>query len=281
MRAGAAFFALFVAIATGIAASAQHSTLELAQITARGRALYLYDAAAARATDAVQARYGRQTPAPIAPGARLSYIGHPSFSGWVFDFGMLTPDKTAFTVAYRAVEAGPNDPTFDVTRLNAAAETPFDVEATRALDLAMDDFQFVRSSSSYDYAVLQRQDGEWYVYLYPGSTEHDHPLGGDGRYLISTDGTQILERHRMHDAIIDRSLGNSQVPAGTQLAAGFHTDVVEDVPQDTDVFDVLVRQPRIPEYVSAQGHMYEIDTQGAIQDLAQGAHPSPSPSPAP
>ncbi|HEY9085243.1 MAG TPA: hypothetical protein VIN40_04805 [Candidatus Tyrphobacter sp.] len=280
MKVAAAPFLLVAAVATGIAAGAQHTALELAQITARGRALYAYDTAAAQATDAVQARFGRQTPPPTSGGSRMFYIGSPSFSGWVFDFGMLNTDKSAFSVSYRAVEAGPGVPTFDVTKIDARAETPFDVEAARAIVLAMGDFQFPQSQHSYNYAVLRRQDGEWYVYLYPGwSDVHDHPLGGDGRYTISADGMQILERHRMHNAIIEQPTTATGVPADAQVTAGFHTDVVEDVPQDSDVFHVLIRRPRMPDYVSAQGHMYKIDTDGSIEDLGVGVHPFPIATP--
>ncbi len=246
----AGLLAVIQASASGIAVGAEHTAAELAQITARGRALYAYDTAAAAATDAVLKLPGC---APASHGAKTPwdlYIGQPAFNGWVFDFGSLSADRATFTVLCRAVQAGPGAPTFDATRPMTPADGPFDVQAARAVLLASGDFQVVQSPQSYNYAMLRRNDGEWYVYLYPGwSDVHDHPLGGDGRYLISADGNQILERHRIHDV---------------------------GVPQDTDVFDVLIR--RVPSYVSAQGHTYEIETDGSIEDLGEGAHPSPTPT---
>lgn len=266
----ATLLAGLIMVATGIAAAAQHTTLELTQITARGRALYAYDAAAAGATNAVLAM--RQC-RPQTQGARAPWdisIGHPTFSGWVFDFGSPSADHSTFNVLCQVTQAGPGSATFDVTFPNAPVDTPFDVDAARSILLAEADFRFVESRHSYDYAALQRQDGEWYIYLYPGSLQiHDHQVGGDGRYLISADGMQILERHPMHDAVVESTAPAPAVPVGGQILAGFHTDELDDVPQDTDVFHVLIRRPSMPEYVDARGHLYKIDIDGSIEEVGE------------
>ncbi|MHB8433220.1 MAG: hypothetical protein ACYC8W_06385 [Candidatus Tyrphobacter sp.] len=273
MRILAVCLALLTGSAGIVLAAGQQTASELAQITARGLALYQYDVAATLAMDAVRARYG--TAMPQAPaGSRVLSICRPEFSGWSVDIGALSGDTASFVVFYRAVQAGPGARAFDVTKVDAPATGAFDVQAARAITRAIGDFQAVRSSP-YKYAALQRADGQWYVYIYPGPTAaHAYPLGGDARYLVSADGRQIVARHRMHDGIIDEE--SASLPNGAHMAAGFHTVVVDDVPQDTDVFHVLLREPRVPDYVSAQGHMYKIDTNGSIEDLGT---PTPTPRP--
>lgn len=115
----------------------QGNAADLAQITARGRALFAYDAAAAAATDAVKAIAGSAMP----PGQGL-YLGHPDQNGaWIFDFGTISPERAAFTVYYRAAENAPHTAKFTVTKLAPAeAGTPFDLAAGRAAMAGQDDF---------------------------------------------------------------------------------------------------------------------------------------------
>jgi hypothetical protein len=54
------------------------------------------------------------------------------------------------------------------------------------------------------------------------------------------------------------------------MEAGTHSAVVADIPEDTDVLHVLVRTPRIPEYVMTDHFIYRIDLDGKINFL--GTH---------
>ncbi|MCP9495997.1 MAG: hypothetical protein MSG64_16235 [Pyrinomonadaceae bacterium MAG19_C2-C3] len=72
-------------------------------------------------------------------------------------------------------------------------------------------------------------------------------LGGDVRYLISKDGTTIVERRQLHNTIIEFR----KPPQIEAAKISFHTAVLDDVPEDTDVFHVLVRTPRVPELVAS------------------------------
>jgi hypothetical protein len=101
-----------------------------------------------------------------------------------------------------------------------------------------------------------------YVYVLPAQTVADvYPLGGDARYLVSADGSTIIESRQLHKTILEMK---SSPPSGGQQVAGFNTDVLSDVPVDTDVFFVLARKPPAPEFVATQNGMYEIDTDGTI-----------------
>ncbi len=50
---------------------------------------------------------------------------------------------------------------------------------------------------------------------------------------------------------------------------GFHAAVVDDVPEDTDVFYVLTRQPSIPEIIATRNYVYRIDVTGSILYLGK------------
>ena len=77
----------------------------------------------------------------------------------------------------------------------------------------------------------------------------------------------------MHKAVLEST--PAQVPDGASPAAGHHTHTLTNQPEDTDVFLVLSRQPRAPEYVSAGGHIYKIDIDGTIKVDPTDAPPPP------
>ena len=70
----------------------------------------------------------------------------------------------------------------------------------------------------------------------------------------------------MHNSILAQDV-DAGLPAGAHATAGWRTVVVDNVPQDTDVFHVLARTPPLPDYVSAQGFLYLIKTDGTIEFL--------------
>jgi len=90
-----------------------------------------------------------------------------------------------------------------------------------------------------------------------------YPYGGDVRYLMSADGKTVVEKHQMHKAVLESI--PASVPSGTKAAGGFHSDIFGDIPEDTDVFLVLARQPKVPEYVVARGKMFVVAVDGSIK----------------
>jgi hydrogenase maturation factor len=103
-----------------------------------------------------------------------------------------------------------------------------------------------------------------YVYVLPAQVEQGvYPLGGDVRYLVSQDDSRIVEKRQFHKSIIEFA-----IPPETQKAeAGYHTAVLDDVPEDTDVFHVLVRKSSVPEWVATRQYVYRIETDGVINYL--------------
>ena len=229
---------------------------ELDAITERGRALYAYDQAAWHGTDAAHAIAGNDT-------AGLGfYIARRTATGWTVDFGTLDSTGKSFVTVF---EAQSNDGArFTAQRLTPPRnDTGFLVAAAHAIKTVEAQFTF-DSAYHYNVAVLPRDDGTMYVYLYPASSaDAPAPFGGDGRFTVSADGLQILEAHRMHRRVLWQSFAYPK--PGAHLVAGFLHEVIEDRPQDSDVFLVLWRKPSIPQYVNARGQMYFIRTDGSIE----------------
>ena len=241
------------------------SDQELAAITQRGTVLAAYDAAARHATAAVE---GLQP----AAGKIVRYIARQTAIGWTVDFGRLNPDGTKFLTAYEAVQT--DAPThFAVGLFDPQREdTGFNLAAARAIDLALKDFR--GENIPYNVAVLPGGTRGNLVYLYPAQVKNGvYPYGGDARYFVSPDGTTIYEKRQMHKSVVESI--PAQIPEGAASAAGHHTHTLTNLPEDTDVFLVLNRQPRVPEYVGAGGHVYKIDVDGTIKVDPADAPPPP------
>jgi hypothetical protein len=223
----------------------------LAGVTERGRALYAYDQAAWHGTDAFLALH------PDTKGL-AHYICRNSASGWVVSFGKWNEAHDRFFIVYEATEAG-HPGTFVARRYDPPAEVTDDLPAIeRALELVIADFP--HQSRPYNTAILPAPGGNLYVYLYPGQTiDTVWPLGGDGRYTVSPDGKQIVEKRQLHKTILDL-----EFKPGSGIVGGAHSHVLSEVPEDTDVLYVLTRRPSMPEYIGTQRRVFVVNPDGTI-----------------
>jgi hypothetical protein len=80
------------------------------------------------------------------------------------------------------------------------------------------------------------------------------------RYHVSPDGTKITEKRQMHKTIIESVTARTDIT----VKVGYHSHVLSEVPEDTDVFLVLTRKPQVPEVVVAGAYMFTIDVNGKI-----------------
>ncbi len=224
----------------------------LAGVTERGRALYAYDQAAWHGTDAFLALH------PDTNGL-AHYICLKTPAGWEVVFPRWNETHDRLMVAYEAKQAGGPE-SYTAVKYDPPREGPDDLVAKeRALELAIGDFG--TPNRSYNTAILPSEDGNLYVYLYPGQTKSDvWPLGGDVRYTISADGKRIVEKIQLHKAILDMEFDPAEHPV-----AGIHGHVLSDVPEDTDVLYVLTRRPSMPEYIGAGKRVFIVNTDGSIQ----------------
>lgn len=225
---------------------------ELAAISERGRALAAYDQAAWHATDAVQM-------ANPKTAAGQHYLARLQNGKWTVVFGALNAGKTKFLIHYEAAQTGkPQE--FAVTRDDPPREDDgFYLFAARALELALTDFGGV--ARPYNAAVLPAEQAQFYVYLYPAQLKAAiFPVGGDVRYRISDDGLRIIEKRPLHKSIIE-----AKTPPGAKATSGYHTHVLSDVPEDTDVLHVLQQDPPIPEMILTARFTYEVAADGSIR----------------
>jgi len=128
--------------------------------------------------------------------------------------------------------------------------------------------EFGKVSRPHNTAVLpvtgaddKNQQGPMYVYFYPTQTKAGvYPLGGDERYLVSADGTKIIEKRQMHKTVLDVTPAKSK-----RMGAGYHSHVLSDVPEDSDVLHVLQRDPSVPEIIVTPHFVYEVASDGTIR----------------
>lgn len=242
---------LIASVATAQRTSPPSKT-ELAEITERGRNLAQYDIACWYASDAVVATKPEE-------GLVKRYIARKEGNTWTVMFGRLNDKSDKFLIAYEAKQ-GATPKEFTVKKHDPAKEdTGYFLSAARALDAAL--AAFAGAQRSYNVAVLPAASNQLYVYAVPAQTEQNvFPLGGDARYLVSADGLKIVEKRQLHKSIIEFS-GNDTTQAG------FHTAILDDIPEDTDVFHVLSRRPSVPEYVGTKQYVFRIETDGTINFL--------------
>jgi hypothetical protein len=233
--------------------SAPGTPAELVEITARGRLLAEYDVAAWHATDAVVA---------LSPpeGSVARYLARKTDAGWVVVFGRFNDKGDKFLVAYEATQAS-SPKEFKVKKHEPPKETTdFFFFAAKAVDTALADFK--GENRPYNVAILPAKANQLYVYVVPAQMQAGiYPHGGDVRYLISLDGAKVVEKRRMHNSILEFAPPENI----KEVAAGFHTAVVDDIPEDTDVFYVLARRPPAPELIGTRKYLYQVELDGTIK----------------
>lgn len=221
----------------------------LAGITARGGQLASYDFAAWHASDSIGNRI------PSLKGLGL-FVGHRTGGKWTLAFGEMNGARDTFLIYFRAT-ATQDSSRFAVETFNLPIPA-LSADLIRARALAKGIIDFGNPSRPYNAAVIPADSGRFWVYLYPAVvTSGVWPLGGDVRYLVSADGNTILQRRQLHRSIIEGA-----PPRGA--AHGMHTAILDDVPEDTDVFYVLTRRPPLDELVITERYIYTIHLDGSI-----------------
>ncbi len=232
------------------------SKKELFQITKRGILLAEYDQATHFATNALL----RTKP----DASKVSqYVAQGTKKGWIVAFGQMSKDNKQFMIYYLAVQKARADQ-FRILKFKSPKKNKgYYLRAARALGVSHKDFlKNNRPTRPYNNMVIPAGNGKMWVYLVPAPMKSGiQPLGGDTRYLVSRSGYKILKRRKLHRGIIEKDHAKKEV--------GFHVVLLDDIPEDTDVFYVLTREPRIPEIVLAvrKDWVYQIDKNGAIKYL--------------
>lgn len=228
---------------------------ELTEITERGRALAQYDIAAWHSTDAVVALSPK-------PGTFTGYIARKTGDRWTVVYGTLNGAKDKYLVVYEGIQqSSPKE--FKISHFaKPREETGFFLNAAKALETAKAAFT-PAEIRPYNAAVLPTKDGRFFVYFVPAQTVSGvFPIGGDTRFTVSSDGSKIEVARQLHKSIIE-----FKVPPGVKPESGYHTAILDDVPEDTDVFHVLAREPKVPELIVTQKFVYQVQVDGTIRYL--------------
>jgi hypothetical protein len=250
-------------------APAQRSPLPteagLMEITERGRMLAEYDAAAWHSTDAVKALKPEE-------GKGGHYVARKVDAKWVVVFGRLNEARDKYLVTYEAT-ATETPEQFSVKKYDPPQEdSAFYLSAARAIETAL--AAFTGEKRPYNTAVLPAKSGQLYVYIYPAQTEADvYLIGGDARYLVSPDGSTIQEKRRLHNAIIEYKdfTKSGKAKEGWTAEMGYHNHILDDVPEDTDVFFAMTRKPLVPERIITWEYTYLIRADGTIKYEGESA----------
>ena len=222
---------------------------ELKEIAARGQALAEYDQAAWHASDAVEALHP-------APETELRYVARKTSAGWIVEWGYFDKAHSRFLIIYEAKQ-GANLTEFTVAKNDPPLEdADFDFHAASALETARKDFRAsAHPARPYNISVLPARTGEWYVYAIPAQQDLAIlPYGGDLRYTVSFDGAKILDRRQMHQTVLEQSTP----PDGGRPDFYFHTHILSDLPEDSDVFYAMTPKAEQGEWVASKRYTYEI-----------------------
>lgn len=235
------------------------------EITERGRLLAEYDSAAWHSTDAV-----RTLKPEGGKGGR--YVARKVEAKWVVAYGRLNETRDKFLITYEAT-ATENPEQFIVEKYDPPQEdTAFYLSGARAIETAL--AAFSGEKRPYNSAVLPAKSGQFYVYIYPASTEAGiYLIGGDVRYLVSPDGLTLLETRQLHKSIIEYQdfAKSKKAKEGWQTEMGVHNHILDDVPEDTDVFLAVTRKPLVPEMIITWEYTYMVRPDGTIKYEGESA----------
>jgi hypothetical protein len=238
-------------------ASSRVTRAALDSVTERGTAMAEYDAASWHSSDAVIALRPPNDVVNMTVARRL-----PD-RRWEAVFGVFDRASETFRVSYRAQQRAAGDTAFTVEKLaSPVLEGGYFLRAARALSIARE--AFGQPTRPYNAMVLPIASGGWYVYFVPAQVRAGYyPLGGDVRFRLDADARSIVERRQMHATILES--GPTPPPvSGASLVASYHTAVLADMVEDSDVFHVLVRRPSRPEHVRSASFTFVIDPSGRI-----------------
>lgn len=232
------------------------SAEELAEITMRGKMLAEYDVAAWHATDVIQDLKPQ-------PGSFRYYIARKTDAKWEVVFGRLSEMHDRFLIVYQANQGTQLEFFTDKKYDPPLENTDFYFSAAKAYEAALHDLGALNRPYN-SYAILGEK-GQLYVYLLPAqTTDGIYPLGADVRYTFTADGNALLEKHAMHKSVLEFD-PKDRSGSGRKIEASWHTHVLSNRPEDSDVFYVLTRKPLIPEYVGTMDKkIWVINTDGTI-----------------
>jgi hypothetical protein len=243
----ASLLALAPVVATAQdAPPAQVEAWPLAKVQRLGQALYDQDIAAARATDALLAKFGGTPP--------------PNLAGWI-----VVGEGREQTVRFLARDGDAVRAAWDIPVRNGRAGQVVEVDDPtlppeqqamfRARTTAATNIGAMRCSPRYNAVVLDDPDSDgWLVWLLASTNQANQlVLTGHYRFRISADGSAVLRRDQLSATCIIQSVP----PDARQMVGVTVSHIVSPLPAETHVFTSLLY--RLPVYVVAGDKLYAVD----------------------
>ena len=231
---------------------AQVEAWPLTQTGAIGSSIFLQDRAAARATDALLARFGGKPPEGLI--------------GWI-----VVENGEDQLVRFLLGDPAAPRPGYDILvdkngRAGAVIEATGaalpDDQAVRyfARNTAAAGIGALRCAARYNAVVLDDPDSDgWLVWLLASTTDANKvPMGGHYRFHVSADGRTLEKREQLSGGCLD--LDRRQAQQGGQTV-GLMTNVIV-APQPLEVHVFLSLLNRLPIYVAAGDKLWSV--QGAL-----------------
>ncbi|MBB4798529.1 hypothetical protein HNP32_002273 [Brevundimonas bullata] len=256
---------LFAALSLGLSHAAQAAdaapppqveTWSLQQTGAVGSSIFLQDRAAARATDALLARFGGKPPEGL-----IGWIVVPNGEDQLVRF--LVGEPTAPRPGYDIV-VDKNGRAGAVIEATDTALT--DDQAVRyfARNTAASGIGALRCAARYNAVVLDDPDSDgWLVWLLASTTDANKvPMGGHYRFHVSADGRTLEKREQLSGGCLD--LDRRQAQQGGQTV-GLMTNVIV-APQPLEVHVFLSLLNRLPIYVMAGDKLWAVQG-GVIREV--------------
>ncbi len=233
----------------------------LTEISKRGKEIADYDNACWQATDALKEKFG------LKSKETKYFLAEKGDKGWMVYFGKLNDDETKFLIVYEAASGPDPKNTKDITvKKNEPPKEETGDLLLKALALRTCHAVFLPGKFTYNSCVLAAPNGEHYVYFYPGSTTAGlYLLGGDVRYRVAHDGQHIVETRTMHRSVLPYPRPVPESMGDYKALIGLHSALVDNIPEDTDVFHVLSRKPKVPEMIITKKFVYQIGVDGDIE----------------
>ncbi|MDD2703276.1 MAG: hypothetical protein PHC33_04660 [Candidatus Omnitrophica bacterium] len=218
----------------------------------RGMEIAQYEKAAMKATDMLL---------ELKPDrSKLGmYIAYKAAGVWKVYFGRISGEAADFQPAY--VFACPAD---SPKKMKAVSFSEIPAEVTqraRAVNTAVKAIEFDARGGPYNTSVFREEDGMLTVYLLPGNKNPDVVLlGGDFKVSVSSDGSQAVRKIPLHRTVLEIP----SVPKEGKPAGSFHTHIMDDLPTETDVAQVILYPSLAPHSILGREWFSQIDKNGRI-----------------
>lgn len=235
---------------------AQVEAWPLTQTGAVGSSIFLQDRAAARATDALLARFSGKPPEGL-----IGWIVVPNGEDQLVRF--LLGDPAAPRPGYDIL-VDKNGRAGAVTEAAGAALPDDHLVRYLARNTAASGIGALRCAARYNAVVLDDPDSDgWLVWLLASTTDANKvPMGGHYRFHVSADGRTLEKREQLSGGCLD--LDRRQAQQGGQTV-GLMTNVIV-APQPLEVHVFLSLLNRLPIYVMAGDKLWAVQG-GLIREV--------------